>query len=276
MKAKDLLILAKQEKRAVLAINVSNMETISAALEVAHKMSYPIIIQVSPIQIVAQKLTYNLFMDLVTCIANYFPCEYIVHLDHATSFDECRNAIDAGFHSVMFDGSKQAYEENVRITNQVVEYAHNRNVSVEAELGRVGGEEGTYNTNHEALLTSMEEVIDFYSKVKIDALAVAIGNAHGFYTEDVKLNFARLKEISDFTDLPLVLHGGSGISRQDLKKAIHLGISKINLFTELDHAFVRGFVSKFNENNYVYMMFAQQCGKEEMMKVLYDKMLICK
>lgn len=276
MKAKEILAKARLDKRAVLAVNVSNMETISATLETANKLNYPIIVQVSPIQIEAQKLTYKLFVDLVHCLATHYPCEYFIHLDHATTFEECKHAIDAGFDSVMYDGSKLTYVENVKNTGKVVDYAHSRNVVVEAELGRVGGEEGTYNSNQNAYLTSLEEVKDFCSKVSIDSLAVAIGNAHGFYVNEPKLNFVRLKEISEYTDLPLVLHGGSGISNADLKKAIYHGISKINVFTELDSAFVKGFVSRFNEDCNVYMMFAQQYGRDEMTRLMFEKMQICK
>lgn len=276
MKVFELLAKARLEKRAILAVNVSNMETIAATLEVANKVKYPIIVQVSPIQIEAQKLSYKLFVDLVHCLAAHYPCDYIIHLDHATTFEECKNAVDAGFDSVMYDGSKLTYEENVISTSKVVDYAHSKNVAVEAELGRVGGEEGTYSTNQNAYLTSLDEVIDFCSKVNIDSLAVAIGNAHGFYVNEPKLNFVRLKEISEHTDLPLVLHGGSGISDADFKKAISYGISKINVFTELDSAFVKGFVSKFNEDRKVYMMFAQRCGRDEMSRVMFEKMQVCR
>ena len=276
MKAFELLAKARLEKRAILAVNVSNMETIAATLEVANKVNYPVIVQVSPIQIEAQKLSYKLFVDLVHCLATHYLCDYIIHLDHATTFEECKNAVDAGFDSVMYDGSKLTYEENVINTSKVVDYAHSRNVAVEAELGRVGGEEGTYSTNQNAYLTSLDEVTDFCSKVNIDSLAVAIGNAHGFYVNEPKLNFDRLKEISEHTDLPLVLHGGSGISDDDFRKAISYGISKINVFTELDSAFVKGFVSKFNEDCNVYMMFAQRCGRDEMTRVMFEKMQVCR
>ena len=157
----------------------------------------------------------------------------ILNLDHGTSFDAVMKAIRLGFTSVMFDGSGLSYEENIRQTAEVVKMCHALGISVEAELGAVGGDEGgsLYGSCDSSKFTDPSKATDFVTRTGIDALAVAIGNAHGKYRGEPKLDFPRLQAIQEQTGLPLVLHGGSGISDADFRKAISLGIHKINFYT---------------------------------------------
>ena len=162
----------------------------------------------------------------------------VLHLDHAESFDVIMHALRNGFTSIMFDGSKLDYDENVSKTKEIVRLCHAVNVSVEAELGAVGGAEGGELAGRAdpALFTDPEQAYDFVSSTGINALAVAIGNVHGRYKGKPQLDFDRLEKIKGYTDIPIVLHGGSGISDEEFRKLISLGISKINFFTGMAQA----------------------------------------
>jgi len=168
-----------------------------------------------------------------------------LHLDHGTSFESCKNAIDAGFTSVMIDGSHMSIEENVEITTKVVEYASRYGVSVEAEVGIVGGDED--GIKGEVKYASLEEC-KLISVTGIDSLAASLGSVHGEYKSEPNLGFAEMKEISGALNLPLVLHGGSGIPEGDIKKAIQSGQTKINVNTELQQVFTK-YLSEYFTNN---------------------------
>jgi ketose-bisphosphate aldolase len=276
---KDLLYEAEKANKAVAAINVSNMESIMAVLEVAEKLDEPVILQVAPIQIEIQKTTYQETVAMVEVFMKRFDVKAALHLDHATTVEDCVKAIDAGFTSVMYDGSLGDYETNVENSKKVVEYAKVKGITVEAELGKVGGTEGENPSEdksiHEDLMTDPDQVVDFVTRTGVDCLAVAIGNAHGLYKYEPKLDHKRLQMIQEKGNIPLVLHGGTGIGKDEIKKAIPLGIRKINFFTEVDRAFVKGFVDTFNENKSVYMMAAAEAGRQAMMEIIEDKMKLC-
>ena len=153
-----------------------------------------------------------------------------LHLDHATDMTLLKEAVIAGFTSVMIDASRETYEENIRITKEAVEYAHKYGCSVEAELGRIGGrEEHVVVDDAQSALTDPEKAGEFASTTGVDALAVAIGTAHGFYKSTPKLDFPRLEKIAALTDCPLVLHGGTGVPEDDFVKCVEYGMSKINV-----------------------------------------------
>jgi fructose-bisphosphate aldolase, class II len=156
-----------------------------------------------------------------------------LHLDHSETVDLCKEAIDAGFGSVMIDGSHLDYEKNIEITLKVVEIASKTGVAVEGELGKIGGTEGTVTGGDDEGLTDPAQVVDFVKKTGIDILAIGIGTVHGFFTKPLKINVQRLKEIAAVTELPLVLHGGSGVSEEIIREVIKEGISKINICTEV-------------------------------------------
>lgn len=153
-----------------------------------------------------------------------------IHLDHGSSFEKCKEAVDAGFTSVMIDASHHPFDENVKITSEVVEYAHSKGVSVEAELGTVGGEEDGVIGG--IIYANPQECKALVEQTAIDCLAPALGSVHGPYKGEPNLGFAEMEEISNLTDLPLVLHGGTGIPTKDIQRAISLGTAKINVNTE--------------------------------------------
>lgn len=272
---KELLDNASKNNKAVAAINVSNMETIMAVLEVAKNKDEEIIIQVAPIQLEIQQISYEQIVALVKLFLKEYKVKAALHLDHATKVEDCYKAIDAGFTSVMYDGSLGNYEENVENTIKVVKYAREHNVTVEAELGKVGGAEGKTDSENSSLLTDPKQVEDFIKLTNVDCLAIAIGNAHGLYKEEPKLDFDRLEEINNIAGIPLVLHGGTGISASDIDKAIQRGIKKINFYTEIDRKYVAGFVKAYNENNNIYMMAASEQGRQNMMLEIENKINIC-
>lgn len=160
-----------------------------------------------------------------------------IHLDHGSSLESCRAAIDAGFTSVMIDNSKFPIEENIANTREVVEYAHSKGASVEAEIGSVGGTEDGVTGG--VIYADPEECKRIVEEAKIDALAAALGSVHGDYDGEPKLGFDEMKEISELTGAPLVLHGGSGIPEHQIKKAIEYGHSKINVNTELQQVWAK-------------------------------------
>ena len=159
-----------------------------------------------------------------------------IHLDHGSSFDKCKEAIDAGFTSVMIDASHHPFEENVETTKAVVEYAHSKGVSVEAELGTVGGQEDDVIADG-VIYADAQECKELVEKTGIDCLAPALGSVHGPYKGEPNLGFKEMEEIKNLTNMPLVLHGGTGIPEADIKKSISLGTSKINVNTENQIAF---------------------------------------
>jgi len=170
----------------------------------------------------------------------------IIHLDHGSSFESCKEAIDSGFTSVMIDASKYSLEENIKITNEVVKYAKERNVSVEAEIGHIGGNED--NITGSSVNATLEESQDFIILTGVDFFAPALGRVHGIYKGEANLDFITMKEISENVAVPLVLHGASGIEDEKIRKAIDCGISKINVNTDFQIAWHKG-VLEFITNN---------------------------
>lgn len=274
---KELLETATTRNQAVAAINVSNMETVLGVIEAAERLEAGVIIQVAPIQLRKQAIDYEQMAGIVRVLLKRRQVTAALHLDHADSVEDCRAAIDAGFSSVMYDGSKQDYEVNKKNTRDVVRYAAQRGVTVEAELGCIDGNEGESreDAGHQAFLTDPDQVRDFLNATNADCLAVAIGNAHGFYRSTPKLDFERLARIRSVANVPLVLHGGTGISREDLDKAIAAGVRKINFFTEVDREYVKGFVKAYQDDRHIYMMDAQEEGRRWMMREVEAKIKIC-
>ncbi len=236
--AKEMLIKAKKNKYAVAQININNLEWAKATLEVAQELNSPIILGVTSgakKYMGGFKTIVNFVKGLIEELKITIPVS--IHLDHGTTIDICKEAIDAGFTSVMYDGSKLSIEENVKNTKEVVKYASKKNVSVEAEVGTVGGtEDGIVGGVNYA---SLEECV-LISETGIDFLAASLGSVHGDYVGEPKLGFDEMKEYSSKTNLPLVLHGGSGIPNDMIERAIKSGQSKINVNTELQKAFAKG------------------------------------
>ncbi len=247
----DMLKKAKEEKYAVAQININNLEWTQAILEVAKETNSPVILGVSEgaaKYMGGFKTVSNMVNGLMEDLEINVPVA--LHLDHGQSFANCKAALDSGFTSVMIDGSHHSIDENISMTKEVVEYAHAMNASVEAEVGTVGGnEDGVIGGVQYA---DKDECNRIVKEANIDALAAALGSVHGPYDGDPVLGFDEMKEISELTNAPLVLHGGSGIPTEQIKKAIERGHSKINVNTECQQQFTKAVKEWFEAGNTAY------------------------
>lgn len=243
----ELLNQAKINRCAIPQFNINNLEWTKYILETCQELNNAVILGVSE-SAVKYMGGYNTVVNIVVglMIDLNITIPVVLHLDHGSSFDECKRAIDAGFTSVMIDGSKYSLEKNISITSKVTEYAYKYKVSVEGEVGIVG--EDDTNSKY----ADIEECVLFASNTGIDALAPAVGNKHGLYKEEPKLDFDRIKQISISTNLPLVLHGGTGIPDKDIKEAIKNGICKININTDLQIEWAQGVRKYLDENKDIY------------------------
>ncbi|MDR2709299.1 MAG: ketose-bisphosphate aldolase [Elusimicrobiota bacterium] len=235
---KEMLKRARENDYAVAAFNAENMEMIQAIIDGALLAKSPVIIQTTPSTLkYADALTY---FSIVKSIAQKSPVPIAIHLDHGNSVDLCRYCMECGYTSLMIDGSNFEFNENVRISKEVVDFAKLNGIPVEAELGAVGGKEDEHVVGaKDALYTNPAQALEFVEKTGIDSLAVAIGTAHGHYKQKPKLDFERLAEISQIVSLPLVLHGTSGVDDADVRHAVELGISKVNYATHLRDLYTR-------------------------------------
>ncbi|MEG0825858.1 MAG: class II fructose-1,6-bisphosphate aldolase [Bacilli bacterium] len=242
-----MLLKACKEKYCVPHFNINNLEWTKFILEASESVRSPIILGVSEGAIkyfggyhVVVNVVKSLIRDLSITV------DVALHLDHGTSYESCKKAIDAGFTSVMIDASKYSLEDNIYLTKKVVNYAHPFNVTVEGEIGHIGGvEDGVIN---EILYTNVKEAKMFYENTNIDFLAPALGSVHGLYNGEPKLAMDRMLQISQELQIPLVLHGGTGISDELIKKAISCGINKLNINTELQIIWTNE-VRKFLDND---------------------------
>lgn len=272
---KEILLDAKKNRYAVPAFNIHNLETMQAVLEGACKMKSPVIIAATPGTVDYAGMDYLVAMARVGAKKHNIPVA--LHLDHCSDIKFLEECIGAGFKSVMIDASLKEYEDNIKVTRDVVEFAHKQGVTVEAELGTVGGQEDERNVDAaKALLTVPDMALDFVKKTNIDSLAIAIGTAHGLYKLKPKLDFERLANIRKIIDIPLVLHGASGVSPEDIRKAIELGICKVNIATELKIPFADSIKEYFLENpmdNDPRKYLTP--GKNAIKQVVMDKIEIC-
>ena len=233
----ELLLKADQKGYAVGAFNANNMEIVQAIAEAAELEKSPVIMQASQGAISYAGLEY--ITQMVTIAARQASVPIALHLDHGTDFDQVVRCIRSGFTSVMYDGSKLPLEENIAVTKQVLAISRPIGVSVEAELGKIGGtEDNVHVDEREALFTDPEEARYFVEQTGVDSLAIAIGTAHGRYQGEPKLDFARLEKIRNLVNIPLVLHGSSGVPDEAIRRAIQLGIRKVNIDTNIREAFV--------------------------------------
>ena len=235
MELNQILKKAKREKWAIGQFNFSTIEQLRGIIGAAKKLSAPVILGTSEKE--SKFLGLEETIAQVRILENKMGLKLFLHLDHGKDLNYIKRAIDLGFDSVHFDGSELPFKENLKLTKEVVNYGHKKNVLVEGELGYLRGESRFFQKKKIAIkeedLTRPEQAQEFVEKTKVDLLAPAIGNVHGIYPEMPELDFERLKEINQKTDTFLVLHGGSGLSRDEIKKAIKSGIQKININTEL-------------------------------------------
>lgn len=229
---KEVLRTANELNMAIGAFNTHNLEMLPAIIGAAEKQASPVIIQTSIGT--ANFVGHQNLVSVCKNLAEQFGIDVVLHLDHAKDHAEIRKAIDLGYGSVMFDGSSLPFKENILQTKKVVEYAKEHGVSVEAELGTVGGtEDGIVVAQSEVRYTEPEQAVEFIKQTGIDALAVAIGTNHGQYKSKTNISFEQLEKIHAAVDIPLVIHGGTGVKDEDIKKVINHGIRKFNVGTEL-------------------------------------------
>ncbi len=248
---------ARVHQYALGAFNVLDTHFLRALFAAAKQQRSPFIINIAEVHF--KYLSLDTLVEAVKYEAARHDIPVVLNLDHGLHFEAVVQALRLGFTSVMFDGSTLDYEENVRQTREVVKMCHAVGVSVEGELGAVGGDEGgaLYGHADEAFFTDPEKARDFVDRTGIDALAVAIGNAHGKYKGEPKLDFTRLEAIRQQTVLPLVLHGGSGISDADFRRAISLGIHKINFYTGMSQAALAAVDKSMTARDQIYDEFAE-------------------
>lgn len=233
---KELLQRADEGRYAVGAFNVNNMEIVQAIVAAAEAEKAPVIMQASQGAIKYAGIEY--IFALANLAASQASVPVALHLDHGTSFEQCMKCIRVGFSSVMIDGSKHPLEENIALTNKVLEVARATGVSVEAELGKIGGTEDDIHVDEkDAFFTDPEEARYFVEKTGVDALAISIGTAHGQYKGVPKLDFPRLEKIKGLVKIPIVLHGSSGVPDEAVQEAIRLGVCKVNIDTNIREAF---------------------------------------
>jgi fructose-bisphosphate aldolase class II len=233
---KNLLLDARSDGRAVGAFNAGSMEMLMGIVAAAEEMNTPIVLQIAEKRLRHSPL--HLVGPMMVSAARAAKVEMAVQLDHGESLDLIRQAVDLGFNSIMFDGSSLALRENIQRTSELAAWLAGQGITLEAEIGVLGGSEG--GSEQQAVYTDPKEAARMAKESGCDALAVAIGNAHGHYRGKPELNFEVLEAIRARTDIPLVLHGGSGIPPEDFRKAIRMGVCKINIGTANFDATVSG------------------------------------
>ncbi len=270
---KEMLLNAQKGNYAVGAFNIENMEMAQAAVTAAEELNAPIILQTTPSTVKYAEPT--LFYGMVKALAEKAKVPVALHLDHGDSYELAVKALEAGYSSVMIDGSHGSFEENIEVSKKVVEKAKNMNIPIEAELGKVGGKEDDLDGG-EGNYTNPAQAVEFLEKTGVDSLAVAIGTAHGLYATTPILDKNRLAEIRKVVSIPLVLHGASGLADQDMIDCVKLGICKINFATELRIAYsdgvkeyMKGDPKVFDPKKYGAM------GREYVKNLVKAKIMVC-
>ncbi|MCI6693732.1 MULTISPECIES: tagatose bisphosphate family class II aldolase [unclassified Clostridium] len=272
---REMLNKAQREGYAVPAFNIHNLETLQVVVETAAELKSPVILAGTPSTIDYAGGEYIVAMAEVAAKKHDIPIA--IHLDHFEKIDEIKHYVNIGFKSTMIDASHESFEDNVAIVKKVVEYAHKYDSTVEAELGRLGGQEDDLIVDEkDTKYTNPAQAKEYVERTGIDSLAVAIGTAHGLYKGEAKLDLDRLAEIRAMVEVPLVLHGASDVPDELVKKAISLGICKVNVATDLKIPFSDAVKKYFIENpdaNDPRKYMAP--GKEAMKKIVAHKIMVC-
>lgn len=270
----DILRHAYENRYAVPAFSVHTADMVDAVLAEAEAQNMPVLLQIGQRAIrnrqMASLATY------IQAVAAGLRIPVSIHLDHCRQFDQVVEALRAGLTSCMIDASAQVFAENVRLTRKVVEMCHAVGVPVEGELGAIGGVEDDIDVAEEDVLyTSVESAVEFVGRTHVDSLAVAIGSAHGMYKRPPNLDLLRLQTIYEATNVPLVLHGGSGIPEAQIRESLKYGISKINFDTELRLAFTQGLkdgVNQYEDDPFSAILVA----KHALRQVVREKVRFCR
>lgn len=271
---KELLLKAQKNGYAVGAFNVENMEMVQAVIEAAEELQSPVIMQTTPSTLKYADPEY--FYANVAAAAKKATVPVVMHLDHGSSYELAMRAFRVGYTSIMIDGSHSVLEENIAITKEVVRACHAGNVPVEAELGKVGGKEDDLDGGAGGY-TDPEDAAYFVKETGVDSLAVAIGTAHGVYKGIPKLDIERLSKIKEVVDIPLVLHGTSGIPDEDVQECIRRGICKVNYATDLRIAFTQGVKEVLDANpDTIDPKKYNARGREKVKEYVMGRIKVCK
>lgn len=265
---------AQKGHYAIGAFNIENMEMAMAVVEAAEELNSPVILQTTPSTVDYAGL--EMYLAMVTVLAKNASIPIALHLDHGNSFALCMKALRAGYTSIMIDGSHENLEHNIELSRRVVDACYPSAISVEAELGKVGGKEDDLEGDDENPYTKPEEAIEFVERVKISSLAVGIGTAHGVYKGEPNIAIDVLKAIKAVVHIPLVLHGTSGVADDVVRDCIKNGICKVNYATDLRIAFTRGIKEVLAENpNTIDPKKYGKVAKEYVKEYVKDKMKVC-
>lgn len=271
---KQLLLDAQKGGYAIGAFNVENMEMVQAVVEAAEELKSPVILQTTPSTVKYADLAY--FYANVETAAKKASVPVVMHLDHGNSFDLAMQALRVGYTSIMIDGSHDSFEDNIAVSKAVVDACHPSGVSVEAELGKVGGKEDDLDGGEGNPYTDPQEAVEFVERTGIDSLAVAIGTAHGVYAGEPKVDVERLSEIKKVVSIPLVLHGTSGVPDEIVKECITRGICKVNYATDLRIAFSKGVNEVLNASpDTIDPKKYNAQGRKEVKKYVMNKIKVC-
>lgn len=273
--SKEMLIKARKEGYAVPAFNIHNLETIQTAVEAAVEMRSPIILAATPGTMDYAGRAYIQAIAEVAAKENDIPIA--LHLDHHETLESIEESLKLGTKSVMIDGSHGSFEDNIALSKQVVDLAHKYGAAVEAELGKlVGQEDDLIVESKDGAYTDPDTVVEFIERTGIDTLAVAIGTGHGVYESKPNLDFERLEKIKNLIDIPIILHGASGISKEDVQRCIALGCAKVNISTELKIPFSNALRKFLVENpNETDTRKYMGPAKAKMKEAAIEKILIC-
>ncbi len=274
---KEMLEDARKNHYAIPAFDVSNYEMMKAVLEACEEEHSPALLMGLGVDLTGKGM--SLITSMVREASNYFDIPVCFHLDHATDLEFIKAACNAGFSSVMYDGSVLPFEKNAQKTLEVVKFAHANGITVEAELGHVGNamvgneNDSVENEDPEDTLTLPDEVVRFVEITDVDALAIAIGTAHGVYKKTPTLRIDRLDEITAVCNRPLVLHGGSGTPDDQMQNAIKHGITKINIYSDVVGAMNSALKDKLNniENPSTWPVFVFENARTQMKEVVKNK-----
>lgn len=271
--SKQMLLDAQAGGYAVGAFNVENMEMVKAVVAAAEEMCAPVMLQTTPSTV--KYGTLSTFAALVSAEAKKAKVPVALHLDHGSSFDLAVQAIREGYTSIMIDGSLASFEENIEVTKRVVAVAFPNDIPVEAELGKVGGKEDDLEVEAD-VNTDPLQAKEFVERTGVDSLAIAIGTAHGFYEGTPILDKERLSEIKNAVSIPLVLHGASGLSDEDIRDCIKRGICKVNYATELRVVYTDAIKRLINEKpDTIDPKALGTVAMENVKKLVMDRIAVC-
>lgn len=271
--SKEMLLDAQKRGYAVGAFNAENMEMVKAIIKAAENMHAPVMIQTTSSTI--KYGTSATYAAIVKAEADASPVPVCLHLDHGSSYELAAQCIKDGYTSVMIDGSKLSFEDNIAISKKVADYAHTMGIPTEAELGKVGGKEDDVVATGD-IYTNVDEAVTFAEKTGIDSLAIAIGTAHGFYKGTPILDKQRLSDIAKVVSIPLVLHGASGIADAEVADCVSRGICKVNFATELRKAFTDACRKLADEDASVFDPKAfGKVGMAAVTELVMNRMKVC-